>query len=249
MLKRNGMREDRYLASNLSALENARWGNVLKYQALLKDVWRPMFKDVPENGFFYGMHRQWGDDHYDLHTVCFHICDHSIGYDYIKENDSTADKFVRCLPEDQLALYINSGSEKVRDAVKSRLKGDSAIYPIPLRQDLVDTYYSTELKSKRLLYSIEFYDKIIQEHFETLLKKLPKKPRYDNPTITLPINGRVYIYRDKGGYHSSEKFLIKPEMVNWVFSESDLYNNDPVDDSYRENSQLSVTKKIKWFKA
>jgi hypothetical protein len=246
MLKRKGMREDRYLASNLSALENARWGNVLKYQALLKDVWRPMFKDAPKDGFFYGIYKHWRIDHWGIgsyvaHTVCFEISGHGISHDYIEENDSTADKFVRCLPEDQLALYINSGSEKVRDAVKSRLKGDSAFYPIILRQDLVDAYFSVELKSKRLLKSIELYDMIIKEHFGMLSRKLPKKFWYDSPVITLPINGRVYIYQ--------EKFLIKPETVNWIFSESDLTNEDSVDDSYKDNSQLSITKKIKWFKA
>jgi len=241
MLKRNGMREDRYLASNLSALENVRWGNVLKYQALLKDVWRPMLKDIPKKGLFYGVHNST--------AVCFEYSDGGISYNFPEEKDSTANQFVRCLPEDQLALYINSGSEKVKDAVKSRLKGDSALYPIPLRQDLVDSYYSFELKSKRLFRSIEFYDMIILEHFDMLSKKLPKKFWYDNPIITLPINGRVYIYQKKGGPHSSERFLMKPETVNWIFSESDLTNKDPVDDSYRESSQLSITKKIKWFKA
>jgi hypothetical protein len=243
MLRINGMREDRYLASNLSALENARWGNVLKCQTLLKDVWRPIFKLAPKDGFFYGMHKQWRDDHYDLHTICFKICEHSISYEYIEEKDSTADKFVRCLPEDRLALYINSGSEKVRVAVKSRLKGDSAFYPITLRQDLVDTYYNFELRNKRLFLSIELYDMIILEHFETLSRKIPKKIRYDYPIITLPINGRVYIYQRKSNNALSQNFIMKPETVNWVFSELDLTNKDSVDDSYRESSQLSITKK------
>lgn len=249
MLYLNKLREDRYLASNLSALENSRWRNVLKYQALLKGVWKPLFKNVPDNSFFYGMHRKWENGHYNLHPVCFQISEHSIGHDYLEEKDSTADKFVRCLPEEQLALYINSGSEGVRAAVKSRLKGDRNFYPIPFRQDLVDIYYSVELKSKRLLYSIELYDKIIGEHFETLSKKLPKKFWYDNPIITLAINGRVYIYQNKNSNTLSQKFLMKPETANWIFSQEDLKGNDPVDEYFYEGSQLSISKKIKWFKA
>lgn len=238
----NKLREDRYLASNLSDIEKLRWSNVLRYQALLKNVWKPLFNKIPEGGLFYGIHGS--------HTVCFHYSGEGISHDYTEEKDSTADKFVRCLPEDQLALYINSGSEKVRVAVKYRLKGDKKFDPIPFRQDLVDTYYHVELKGKRLNHSIEYCDRIILAHFEVLLDKLPQKlVRYDKPILTLPINGRVYIYQDREGHPLSRKFLIKPETVNWIFSQEDLLNDEPVSDSFYGSYKLSVVKNERWFKA
>jgi hypothetical protein len=250
MLYINGMREDRYLASNLSALENSRWENVLKYQALFKNFWKPLFNKTPDGGLFYGIHKQCMKGCYVTHTVCFNYSGEGISHDYIEERDTTADKFVRCIPEDQLALYINSGSEKVRVAVKYRLKGDKKFDPIPFRQDLVDTYYYFGLKGRRLNRSIEYCDRIILAHFEVLLDKLPQKSiRYDKPILTLPINGRVYIYQDREGHTLSRKFLIKPETVNWIFSQEDLTNNVPVSDSFYGSYKLSVVKNQRWFKA
>jgi hypothetical protein len=232
------IREDRYSAENLSAIEQLRWKNVLKDHALINNKWKKLFNPVPEGGLFYGVHKRWDKNHYVNLLVCFRVDEDSLGFDYLSEVSTSYNsvKFVRCLREDQLALFINSPSNDVREAIKKKLRGDKGFEPIALRQDLVDIYFSCELKTRRLCYSVEFCEEIIQSHFRYLMNKIPRK-RYDtNPILTLSINGRVYVYQDR-------KFLIKPGTVNWIFSEADLSNEDIVDESHLKISQLSIAKK------
>jgi hypothetical protein len=160
-----------------------------------------------------------------------------LGDSILKEGSINAIKFIRCLEEDQLPLYINSKFEEVREAAANRLKGIKGFEPIPRRQDIVHDYYKADRRGQRLLRVIEYCDLIILEHFKSLLDKVDRKYRYEKPMLTLAINGRVYVYLDG-------KLLIKPESRNWIFQVSDIGTEGviPVPELYKTKMHITIVK-------
>lgn len=177
--------------------------------------------------------------HYELEMVVFKM-DEGISHHYVDENDTNAIDFVRCLDDNQLPKYINSGSDKVRETVIRRLKGEAGLTPYPKRQDLVDLYYRTDVMLGRIRRVIGYYDEILIHHFQNMRRRIDRDPLYEEPRITLSINGRLYIF--EGG-----KLAHTPEHANYVFFEGDLDKEDPVSDDFGDQYRYSVVQRDRSF--
>lgn len=233
------LRIEKYAPENLSAIEKKRWTHVLKRKELFDKLWKPIFTSIPEGRLFQGIYKRWDGKQYITCQVCFDATDDiGIHYDILSEkSEEGGNKFVRCLPEKDLALYINSPFERVQKAVRNRLAKVEGFEYIPVRQDLVDAYFLYNQKSQRMSDAISYYDIIIKDHFYFLRKKIDSKfANFDQPMMTLSINGRVYIFKNN-------EFILKPESRNWVFFETDSLNEDKVNGSHMDRVQLTVIKK------
>lgn len=213
----------------LPAVEALRYKNVMKYQAHIRGPWRSVFDRIPKGGEYFGYHND--------EMISFNYDGYGIAYSPLQEGSTNANKFVRCLEEELLPLYINSKFEEVRNAAANRLKGTKGYEPIPRRQDIVHDYYKADRRGQRLLKVIEFCDMVILEHFKSLLNKVDKKYRHEKPMLTLAINDRVYVYLDG-------KLLIKPESRNWIFQVSDIGTEGvvPVPELYKTKMHITIVK-------
>jgi len=229
------LRVEKFTPENLSAIEEKRWGLILKRRKLLNSLWKPIFTTIPEGRMFQGIRKRWDGKKYVTELVCFDATDDiGIHYDTVSEGSQEGgNKFVRCLPDTQLPRYINSTFDRVQKSVRDRLAGEKGLEYIPVRQDLVDAYFLFSQKSQRISDAISYYNTIIEDHFYYLNKKINCNKTYEQPMITLSINGRVYIYKDR-------KFILKPESINWIFTETDRLNMKKVNASPH---QLTAIKK------
>jgi hypothetical protein len=233
------LREEKFTPENLSAIEEKRWLYILKRKELLETLWKPIFTTIPEEKMFQGMRKRWDGKKYVTEQVCFDATDDiGIHYDTVFEkSDEGGIKFVRCIPENKLGLYINSSVERVQKAVRHRLAKVEGFGYVPVRQDLVDAYFLYNQKSQRINDAIGYCNTVIEDHFYYINKKIDSKHKnFEQPMMALSINGRVYIYKDK-------KFILKPESRNWIFFETDRLNEDKVDSGYLDSMQLTVIEK------
>lgn len=228
------LREDRFAPENLLAIEKLRWENEQRYQYLMEKCWRPIFSGLHKGDMFHGISHSNGNG--EKSEVCFSISEYGIGYDYLVEDDKYADKFIRCLPDKKVPLYINSNFETVRDAAKKRLAGEKGYEPIPLRQDLVDLYYKTQDRSQRIFKTKGICTQIIEYHIDALLHKIDRKENISPVMMSISLNGRIYICYD-------HKIIVHPEDKNWIFTIDDIMSDDHVDYSRLDQIKLTVKKK------
>jgi len=202
------LRDDRFDPENLEAMEARRWACALRYKYLIRGPWKRLFEMIPKDGFCYGFHKGI--------KVCFHYSDGGLSHTRLNdEGRLDPNKFVRCLPFEELALHINSPMQLVREGVAHRLKGTPGYDAIECIQDVVDLHYRLEDKIHLLLKAIKLYDEIVLYSFKTLNNRVVRPSNSASAKISLVLNGRVYVYKEG-------KFLISPEMQNWVFFPKDV---------------------------
>jgi hypothetical protein len=224
------LRADRFSVENLPALEAIRWKYVLKYRAFIKGPHKDLFNKFPVGGLCYG----YKVNEFQVNElICFQFDGEGLSCNLLREFDGySGQMFVRCLPQDKLALYINSSNKKIQEAVNERLQGNGKP-PIPFRQDIVDTYYRNEIISGRLLKVIGYVDHVISDHIRTLGRKIPDRFRYYEHVLALTINDRTYLQR--------EDVYLPPETMMWAFTTKDIESEEVVDVDQRFKHQLSIT--------
>lgn len=227
--------EEKFLPENISEMEELRWQKVLRYQELLNTKWKSIFDNIPSGGTFFGTHRRWVTDHYQDEFVVFSYQDLGISNSFPTES-SDQKKFVRCLDTNKLPLYINSYNDTTRELVKKRMEGDKDLTQYPKCQDLVDLYYRTNVEGRRLLTAINYYEKIICNHYGNMVRRMKRDRWYKEPTVVLSINKRIYIFQEG-------KLSIRPEDNYYVFLESDFSNNEKIDGHYEHIHQLGISER------
>jgi hypothetical protein len=203
----NFLCNDKLTPEALPRIEALRHRYILKYRAIMTGAWRAIWDSVPKGGLFFGMHNN--------EMVCFDYDGYGIEHNNLKESDMTGKKFIRCIPEDHIPLYINSTFSQTKEAAINRFKGTPGFEPIPLRQDLVDEFYKWNSKIQRILKVIGYCDEVLLRHFRTLNEKIDHRYQHNDRVVTLCVNGRVYMWRDG-------KLLVKPETINWMFQVEDI---------------------------
>src|SRR4030042_1821174 len=103
------LRQDRYDPANLEYLEHRRWICVMKTRTLLRDMWNKFMSMTPAGSCFYGHDRKG-------RTFYFENDRHGITHDYVEERGSSPERFVSCLPDEDLPMYINSVYSGVKKA-------------------------------------------------------------------------------------------------------------------------------------
>lgn len=224
----NSLKSSRYASENLEAIENLRNNYVLKHRGIIEGPWRSVFEELSKcGGSCQGI--------VDGKLICYQYDGQGMSQQFPEEGEFYGTIFVRCLDENKLPLYINSPGKQVREAVANRLKGDRAFSPIPVRQDIVDSYNYLSRRNQRIQAVIGYCDYVIRHHFKELLNKIEKKYMYDSPVLTLTINSRVYLFK-------GDKFLLCPETRNWIFSVEDLGTDDmvSVQDTYKKKLDVTI---------
>lgn len=206
------LRQDRYDPANLEYLEHRRWICVMKTRTILRDMWNKFISMIPTGNCFYG-HDSKG------RTVYFKNDRYGLSHDYVEENCSSPEKFVSCLPDDDLPMYVNSIFPKVKETVAMRMRKDPDVEIAPLREDIAAIYFRIEKISKNLYGAIGLYNDIIQRHFYNLYNNMVLDFRFERSMISLVINHRTYVFKDGN-------FVITPEGSNTMFLVSDLLRED-----------------------
>lgn len=231
----------------VSEMEELRHAAVLRHKRVVLEKWRGFVKLSSASKIFWGTYKRFikGEyrrgakitkDRYEIERVVFKV-DEGISHSYASENDSSAIDFVRCLSGKDLPKYLNSKSEKVRETVVRRMKGDTSLSQYEQRQDLVDLYYRCDTMFGRVRQVIGYYDLILIHHYQNMKRRILQKPMYyEEPRVTLVLNDRLYIF--EGG-----KLAHTPEHSNYVFFEGDLGKGDQVPENFGDLYRDSVKRR------
>jgi len=153
----------------------------------------------------------WGRTDDPLYLINYEV-DAKAGHECSSTFYKYSPNYARCMPDDELPLYINEPS--MAETIKGRLNG--TIKPsIPHRQDLVDEGAILQIRYDHIFAVRQTYQQLLQKYARPLILKHKKKSQFYSGLYMIKVEGTAYFIKDEPNelriYTEEDTFLLHSE--------------------------------------